>query len=533
MTKAEKEQQQREKESAALLAQLKGAKRLLKAKRAQDDLIQFAELMMPDPEDPDDPEKSRYHAARHHRIIAAALEEVDKGKICRLIIDLGPRHGKSQLSSKFFPAWFMGRDPYRQMIVASYSAQMAEDFGREVREYLKSPAYRQVFPGVELRKGSASSGRLQTTAGGIAAFVGVGGALTGRGANALLIDDFVKDHEEANSQLIRDKTWDWFTSTAMTRLMGGMGLVVIVATRWHEDDLIGRLIDPTNKHYRPEIAKDYKIIHLPALAEENDILGRQPGEPLWPERISKEFLESQRILSPRNFAALYQGRPTPEDGDFFKSEWIRTYQPHELPRNLRIYAASDHAVSVAQDADRNCFGAFGVDESNNIWILPDIFWETADSEKAVDEMLALIARRKPLFWWAEKGHISKSIGPFLRQRQRETSNFCAVIEMTPTKDKMTRARSIQGRMAMGMVRFPGFAPWFENAKQEMLKFPFGKHDDFCDWLSWCGLGLDSIVRPNAEHKPYFERPRSGSIEWVKDSSRRQERARRLRAAGGF
>lgn len=513
--------------------QLKISRRLLSVKKAKDSLIEFVRLMMPDPEDVDDSTLSRYQVARHHQVLAKALEEVEAGRLPRLIITLPPRHGKSQISSKAFPAWFMGRDPYRQLIVASYSDTMANDFGRTVREYMQTSAFQQIFPGCELRKGGAATDRVQTEAGGIGVFVGAGGAITGRGADCLLIDDPVKNREDANSPTMRDKLWNWFLDVAMTRLMGGMGRVVIIMTRWHEDDIVGRLTDPSNKNYVPEEAKQWKIISFPALAKDGDIMGRKKDEPLWPERITKEFLNSQRRLNPRGFAALYQGDPSPEDGDFFKKEWISTYQPHELPKNLRSYCSSDHAVSLAQDRDPTVLISCGVDEDDTIWVYPDVWWRRAETDDVVDAMMDMMSRNKPLLWWAERGHISKAIGPFLRKRMHEEKVYCAIEEVVPVKDKQTRAQSIQGRMSMGKVRFPAFAPWWGQALQEMLTFPAGKHDDFVDALAYIGMGLGRMATASKPRKPIMSAP-VGSIEWVKAASRaNQKRLAFTKSVAGF
>lgn len=512
---------------------LKATRRLVSSKKAQDSLIEFVRLMMPDPNDPDDSSKSRYQVAKHHEVLAAALESVEAGTMPRLIITLPPRHGKSQISSKAFPAWFMGRDPYRQMIVASYSATMAEDFGREVRSYMQTSAFQQVFPNFQLRKGGAAADRVQSEQGGIGVFVGAGGALTGRGADCLLIDDPIKDREDANSATMREKLWGWFTDVAMTRLMGGMGRVVIIMTRWHEDDLVGRLTDPNNACYNEEEAKQWKIISFPALAEDDDIMGRQKDEPLWPDRITFEFLSSQRRLNPRGFSALYQGRPAPEEGDFIKRDWLHTYQPLDLPKNLRYYAASDHAVSTAQDRDPTVLMMVGVDESDNIWVLPDIFWRRVETDDVVDGMIDLMARYKPLIWWAERGHISKSIGPFLRKRMAEEQVYCAIDEVVPVKDKQTRAQAIRGRMSMGKVRFPGFAPWWEAARQQMLTFPAGKHDDFVDTIAYIGLGLGRMTTPSISRKEK-PAPPVGSLGWVKSKSDKDKKKQAMmKSIAGF
>lgn len=508
------------------------AKRRVRLKKASEDLIDFACLMMPDPSDPDNSEMSRYVPATHHKVIAAALQEVDKGNMLRLIITMPPRAGKSQLASKLFIPWLLGRDPYRHVIFATYNETFAEDTGRATRDCLKTNLYKQVFPGCGLRAGSAAADRVQTNEGGIAAFVGVGGSITGRGADFLLIDDPIKDREQADSQSERRKQWDWFTQVAMTRLMTAGSRVVIIMTRWHEDDLIGRLTDPTNPCYNKEEAKSWKILALPALAEDNDPLGRARGESLWPERFPVEFLHNARRLNPRGFSALYQGRPTPDDGEFFKKDYLKTYKSNELPKNLRIYVASDHAVSTKQDRDPTVLLPVGVDEDGVIWVLPDVWWRRQTTDNVVDAMLEMMKRHKPIFWWAENGHISKAIGPFLRKRMVESSIYCSIIEMTPVKDKMTRAQSIQAMSSLGRVRFPEFAQWWPQAEQELLKFPAGRHDDFVDALAWIGLGLNLQHNAPAPMK-MKDMLKPGTLAWVKEQTSQDEKAKRLAYKDGF
>lgn len=330
--------------------------------------------------------------------------------------------------------------------------------------------------------------------------------------NCLIIDDPIKDDIEANSKTTRDRVWGWFNRVALTRLMGA-ARVVICMTRWHEDDLVGRLTNPKNPHYNPDEAAKWTVVNIPAFAEEGDPVGREPGEILWPERTSQEFLESMRRLDPQGFSALYMGRPAPPEGTFFKNDHIRSYQPHELPKNLKYYAASDHAVSEAESADPTCMGCVGVDEDDNIYIMPDIDWRKMDAEVAVEAMLSQMQTYHPMFWWAEKGHISQSIGPFLRKRMQETNTYIYIDEKTPTRDKQTRAQAIQGRMAMGKVFLPAFAPWFQDAKDELLNFPNGTHDDFVDFIAWIGRGLAQQTQAQAPVKR-SNQPETGSIQWI-------------------
>lgn len=514
--------------------QVIAAKRIIKARQAKDSLIAFTEFTMPGIRSPDDPDESRYDAQYFHKALAAALEEVEAGRILRLIVTFPPRHGKSELTSRRFPAWIAGRDPYRHVIFATYNQPFSEDYGRDVRGIMQSNSYKQVFPETSLAKGSAAADRLKTEQGGMLAFVGRGGSSTGRGADFLIIDDPLKDRAEANSAATRDELWDWFTDTMSSRLMSDTGAIIIIQTRWHEDDLVGRLTDPSNVKYNAEEAASWKIINIPAIAGDDDALGRKNGEALWPERFGLPYLESFRRRNPLGFSALYQQTPTPEDGDFFKPDMMAPYRQKDQPKreNLRIYAASDHAVGTKQTNDYTCLLIVGVDEFSNIWLL-DCWWKREKTDKVVEAMLDLMQRWKPLVWWAESGHISKSIGPFLFKRMREEKVYVSIREQVPAADKVTRAQSIAGRMSMGMVRFPTHAHWNERARQECLKFPNGKHDDFVDTLAHIGLGLDRINRaPHTEAaKP---QPRVGTFGWIKAASKAEaDRKKLVIALGGM
>lgn len=506
-------------------------KRQLAIVRSRDSLMAFTKFTMPDPTDIANTDLSLYENARHHDAVAAMLEEVEKGNYTFVIITLPPRHGKSELVSRRFPAWFLGRHPDWNVVVATYNDDFAMDFGAEVRKIMTTVHYKQVFPGVALARGGAAKDRLQTTNGGMATFVGVGGSLTGRGAHVLIIDDLIKDYEQARSKAFRDRAWDWFTKVAMTRRMGPK-LVVITFTRWHQDDIIGRLTDPENEHYNLKLAHKIKVINLPAIAEDDDPLGRDPGEILW-DRFDHEFLDEQRTLDPLGFEALYQQRPSVADGVLFRRENIQYYDPDTIKESdLRIYCASDHAVSTAQRSDSTVLVRVGLDAKNHIYVL-DCWWRKASTDAVVEAMLAMGGQKPaPLIWWAERGHISKSIGPFLRKRMQETGTYFNLIEVTPTADKEQRAQSISARVAMGYVFFPKGKPWVEKAVNEMLAFPNGTHDDFVDALAYIGLGLQSHIaasKPKAENKS----TKTLTYGWVKQQQREQDRDALRMKFGGF
>ncbi|MCX7899416.1 MAG: phage terminase large subunit, partial [Methylocystis sp.] len=349
------------------------------------------------------------------------------------------------------------------------------------------------------------------------------------------IDDPLKDRLEADSPTKREQVWSWYNQALKTRLMSHRGWIVIIQTRWHEDDLVGRLTDPSNPSYSASEGKKWKIIDLPALAGDNDVLGRAPGEALWPERFPESYLHELREADPRGFQALYQGSPTPEKGNFFAADRIRTYnKPTDRPPDseLRFYAASDHAVSLKQDRDKSCFMVVGIDADDNIWVMDDIEWGRFETDVAVDKILRLLKKYRPLMWWAERGHISKSIGPFLRKRMHEERIYAAIDELVPVIDKKARAQSIAGRIHMGKVYFPSFAPWWMGARDEMLKFPYGAHDDFVDALAWIGLGL-SIQHVAQRRKPKPEEPKGLTLGMIKKQTRDLENRKTGAIGEGF
>ena len=427
-----------------------------------------------------------YRAADHHHRIAAALEAVAAGACGRLMVFLPPRHGKSELASRRFPAWYLGRHPERQIIAASYNSDLAADFGREVRNIVASREYGALFD-TRLAPDSQAAHRWHTNRGGMYAAAGVGTAITGRGAHVFLIDDPVKDREEADSETVRRKIWDWYRSVAYTRLMPG-GAIVLIQTRWHEDDLAGRLLAGMDDGSGDK----WRVIALPALGDD--------GEALWPAWYPAETLaEIRQVIGEREWSALYQQRPTPEEGDYFRRDWLRWYEAPPRPETLRVYGASDYAVT-ADGGDFTVHGVAGLDPDDNLYLL-DWWRARTDSAAWVDAWVALVTRWRPVEWGEEAGQISRSLGPFLDKRQREARAYCLRKQFPSAADKPTRAQAIRGRFAQGKVYLPKAAPWVADLVAEMLAFPAGKHDDQVDVLGLFGRMLNDMRPARTAPRP--------------------------------
>lgn len=421
-----------------------------------------------------------YRRAQHHEQIAAKLEAVERGEIDRLMIFMPPRHGKSELASKRFPAWCLGRDPSRQIIAASYNSDLANDFGRNVRNLVAEPEFGQVFPGVSLAPDSQAANRMNTNHRGAYVAAGVGTAVTGRGAHIALIDDPFKDREEADSERRRDVVWDWYRSTLYTRLMPG-GAIVLIQTRWHEDDLAGRLLE--------QEADQWEVLELPALDA--------AGKALWPEWYDAPTLERIRnTIGPREFSALYQQRPQPDEGTFFQRGWFDGWD--RLPTSLRFYGSSDYAVTDG-GGDYTVHRVWGIDANGDIYRVAGWRGQTA-SDEWIERKLDLIAKWKPLAWFGEGGVIQKAVEPMLKRRMRERNTHCRLEWLPSVADKPTRARSFQAMAATGRVHFEAGADL-----SEFLVFPAGKHDDEVDTASLIGRAIDqahpAIVTGNPDKKP--------------------------------
>lgn len=461
----------------------------------------------------------RYKPGWVHHDICARLErfsqQVIEEKSPRLMLLMPPRHGKSELASIRFPAWHLGKAPHHEIINVGYNLDLPMKFSRKVREVVRDPVFGPVFPQCKLDPESQSAEAWNTTQGGGFTAAGVGGGITGKGAHILIVDDPIKNIEEADSVLVRESLWEWYLSTAYTRLAPGGG-VLIIETWWNDDDLAGRL--QNLMHTDPE-ADQFEIVKYPALAEAHEFRRpdtleilrfddpseveaykaatgideletiRAKGDALHPDRYPVEALKRIKAnQTPRLWSALYQQNPVPDEGMYFRKEWFRTVPVVPEPYGLSVFTAWDFAIGEKTHNDWTVGVTVLQDEHDNLFVL-EVRRFKGDSLQIVDAIVDMSSKwtRLPGVSYkvgVEDGQIWKSIQPLVKRRMEERLVFPTYEILKPLTDKMARARPLQGRMQHGKVFFPEQAAWFQQAMQEMLRFPAGTHDDVVDALAW-------------------------------------------------
>jgi len=430
--------------------------------------------------------------AAHHRLLIQELEHVAATPGSRLMLFLPPGSAKSTYASDLFPAWWMAQKPNRAIIGASNTATLAESFSRRARGRVREHA---LTLGIGTKDEAVD---LWTTDNGCQyRAAGVGGVITGLRADLAIIDDPVKSREEADSERQRQKTWEWFQDDLTTRLKPGAS-VVLVQTRWHEDDLAGRLLEAQPGRW--------KVITLPAQAESpDDPLGRNPGDWLWGDDAygyAADMRLKAETADTRTWSALYQQRPAPDSGDYFKADWLHPVPSASIPpvTTMRLYGGSDYAVSEGK-GDWTVHAVIGMDTTGRLWLL-DLWRAQTSSDVWVQTFCDMVKQWKPIGWAEETGQIKSGVGPFLTRQMRESRAFVAR-EAFPTRggDKSVRAQSIRGRMALGGLYYDQNAPWRKDLEAELMSFPAGKHDDQVDALGLIGQLLDKMiagVKPQAK-----------------------------------
>jgi predicted phage terminase large subunit-like protein len=423
------------------------------------------------------------------------------GRVRRLLVAMPPRHGKSTLVSQFFPAWHLGAFPRKRVMLASYAGDFAAGWGKKVRDVIDEFG-REAF-GISLRKSSAAAHRWEIEGyGGGMTTAGAGGALTGKGADLLIIDDPVKNAEQAASAVWREKTWDWFQSTAYTRLEPGAS-VVLVQTRWHGDDLAGRLL-----HEAKFGGEQWTTLSLPAIAEDHDPLGRSLGEALWPERYPlTRLLEIQRTLGAFWWSALYQQRPSPATGGVFQREWFRYWSQQGDVYSLSDssvrrdacwrFATVDLAVSERERADYTVACMWDVTPAGDLLLL-DRIRERLSAPRLVAMIHRLSAKWRPDYLAIEKTGFQLAIVQQLRR------DGAAVKPLVARGDKTSRAHAAAVRFEGGQVYFPAGASWLGELEAELLGFPNDPHDDQVDAVSYACLLVSQRHRGAARTRGLFD-----------------------------
>ena len=438
-----------------------------------------------------------YDIPRHIKLLNQTLIDVFNGKIKRLIINMPPRHGKSELVSKYFPAWYFFHRPETKIILASYEADFAATWGRHIRGLIHQHGE---FFHIEMAHDSNSAKRFDILftdknnkhrSGGTFYAAGAGGAITGKGADVMIIDDPVKNSEEANSKHMRDKIWDWYQSTARTRLQPG-GAMIIIMTRWHEDDLAGRLIaeDKARKN------REWTVLSLPAIAEENDVLGRTEGEPLWAERYDIDALkELQRNVGQYWFNSLFQQRPTPAEGGIFKKQFFSYYNgAGEFLKidnasihksiDLSIFSIADLAATTSTHSDYTVVTTWGATRDGKLLLL-DMFREKIEGANHIDVLLSVNRNWHPDYIGIE------SVQYQITLVQQARNMGLPAIELRAEKDKWTRALPAAAMFEAGLIFFPEKLTSSITAivEDELLAFPHGKNDDIVDTVAYAALRM--------------------------------------------
>ena len=479
-------------EQEQLLAQLSHLEKLQGRKKSQTRFIDFVGAVWP-----------TFISGRHHAIMAAAFERVANGECKRLIINMPPRHTKSEFASYLLPAWFLGKYPHKKIIQTSHTAELAVGFGRKVRNLVDQDIYHEIFPNLHLSADSKAAGRWNTSKGGDYFAIGVGGAVTGKGADLLIIDDPHSEQEAAlaeNSPEIYDKTYEWYTSGPRQRLQPG-GAIVIVMTRWSLRDLTARVL----KSSAQRGGDDWEVIEFPALMPS--------GNPLWPEFWSlKELTALKEELPNGKWMAQYQQQPTSETSAIIKRDWWQTWEKEDPPAVDFILQSWDTAFEKTNRSHYSACTTWGV------FYQPD-----ADGVNRANIILLNAYRERMEFPTLKKTAVDQYYGwePDALIVEKKASGSPLIYELramgipvqeyTPTRgnDKISRLNAVSDLFASGMVWAPN-SQWAEEVIDEVASFPAGEHDDYVDSVSLAMMrfrkgGFIRLPSDEEEEDPMYRR----------------------------
>jgi predicted phage terminase large subunit-like protein len=459
-----------------------------------------------------------------HQDICRRLEkfvrDVEEQRSPRLIMTLPPRHGKSTLLSDMFPSWVLGKHPEWEFIATSYAVTLPIKFSRAIRDRLRDPAYAGVFPECSLRADAQGIEEWRLTAGGGYRAAGVGGGITGLGAHCLIVDDPIKDWAEAQSETIREGAKSWFNTAAYNRLAPGGG-VIIVQTRWHDDDLAGYVLSQMQEQIEaglaPEDIDNWELVNYPAIATGDEYLMpdssievdpldtpsgarllRRKGEALHPERYDlAKLMRIKNRYTPQEWAALYQQDPVPDDGAFFGKDMFRHYAYLPGTRDEYTYVTAwDVAIGEDRRNDWTVGVVCAINERGDMYVI-DMVRGRYGTQELVQLAVGMIERYDCQVFGMEHGQIKMTLWPLIVDEMRRRRLTCNIADLKPIKDKETRATPLRGMMQRGVVMFPmqNQRPWVERMVGEMLRFPAGKHDDIVDALAWAAFMYRTAPRP--------------------------------------
>lgn len=426
--------------------------------------------------------KPNYTAAAVHRLIADHLEAVERGAIQRLLIETPPRIGKSELVSVRFPAWYLGRNPDRRIIQASHSARLAHAFGRKARNIVEMPVFGELYPGVDTARDLAARDQwdIEGHEGGYIA-AGVGGPITGSGGDVAIIDDPVKDRRQADSPTYRDDVWEWYNDVLVTRLEGERAAVILTMTRWHQDDLAGRILESE--------PGEWTVLRLPALAEHDDPLGREIGEALWPEKFSEKYLARLQATD-LDFDALYQQNPTARSGATFRRDWFEEsrFDAGDLSYRNRSIGRWLFWDTGLKDKESSDYSACAVLE-----MLPDYRVLVREVYRGKMQFPALVGAIEDMS--IRYNRDEKLRGVVIEDKASGTSAYQTLQQAAPdwlrgllipfqplgSKEYRAAQASVWVRNACVMMPWPSeYVPWLADFEAELFGFPSAAHDDQVD-----------------------------------------------------
>jgi len=414
--------------------------------------------------------------AAHHLLLIDELEALERGDIDKLMVLMPPGSAKSTYASVCFPPWFLGRNQRASVLGVSNTTELAERFSRRARNIVSSGRYGNVFQ-TSTATDSSAAGTWETASGAEFFAAGVGSAIAGRSADLGLIDDPIKTRQEADSDTIRDKQWDWYLNDFLTRLKPHARQLFIY-TPWHDDDLGQRVLARARAKWR--------VLKIPMEAVSNsDPLGRKPGERLWPEWFTDEMVATAK-LDARSWSALYQLDPSPDEGTFFKREWFELFDPAKQKAG-HAYSTGDFAVTE----DGGDFTELATHRycNDTLYLACDGWRGQTSADVWIERLIDQFSRFKPMCFYGESGPIRRSIEPFLTRRMKERRTFCRLEWLTRGHDKPTMARPLQAMAAQGKVKIAD-TEYGHHLLNQLLQFPAGKLDDAVDMAALLPLAID-------------------------------------------